>query len=880
MSGFSSDPGFYIISGHGADQGFTEDEAYALLAGLDDTSSEAVMPMVAAVDSDGEEHTGAMVALVPSDADIERLMVEDGEPADQLHLTLMFLGEAADISENAREQIIAAVERYAEAPLSANGFSVNVFNPMASNSCIVLGVGNDDGSLQELQSNVASSLGGLAGLQIPEQHTPWVPHVTLAYTDEFEGVAELGTRTGPITFDRLRVAFGSEVHDIPLGEPVTASVEAEELAERDVNAPGGGHSLRNYWTKGEGAAKIRWGTDGSFARCVAQLGEHVRDPQGLCAEYHKAATGEWPAEKGVESSLMDEEFHGDHDQSSHGNRGGRKNSGSAAPSVGKTSAPSEKKSKNVVDDGDEIAYISLGGKHVDEMTKDEFIKAMDNITPAQRKRLRNASPEEREALRRLGKKHGASSMVAHELGPDRDSERDKYKYNTDISTAGVILTAAQKVAQAEDEPWEGVLTVEGEESGDGRLFGLGSLDWAELPMPLMYQPSSVGGHDASVLAGAITFAARKGSQIFGRGHVFGNMLDSEHGDGIRNMMETGGVSVDVDSVKDADVEMVFADGEAGLMAKPELTVFHRGRIRGATMVAFPAFVEAKLSFTNKEMMTASSCSCATEDDGDYEISGVMVASGESHTITIPNLPPAEWFQEPVDVQAKGALTITDEGRVFGWLAPAGVTHRSVRKTVPMGGNVDYTRFMKGETIVAGGGRVVSGVITGNCGHADTENYGTLANRKKHYDDSCSVFANIAVGQRPGKGVWVAGALKHGVTAEQVATAMGCSLSGDWQPHPDRAGVQEFIAALLVPVPGFAMARTQASVGMQASASVLYQDGVLVAAAIPVHFGEEVKRSEIEIASDLISEFKTMLLASLDLDPQSRKNAAIAELEME
>jgi hypothetical protein len=393
-------------------------------------------------------------------------------------------------------------------------------------------------------------------------------------------------------------------------------------------------------------------------------------------------------------------------------------------------------------------------------------------------------------------------------------------------------------------------------------------------MPLMYQPASVGGHNASLLAGAITFAARKGNTIFGRGHVFGNMLEGEHGPGIRNMMSTGGVSVDVDKVKDADVEMVYSeeDGAPNLLAQPELTVFHRGRIRGATMVAFPAFVEAKLKFTNTDLVTASaeSCGCGGED-GAYDI-GVLVASGESHTITIPNLPPAEWFQEPVDVQVQGALTITDEGRVFGLLAPSGVTHRSVRKQVPMGANVDYTRFMKGETIVAGGGRVVTGVVTGDCGHADTENHGTLANRKRHYDNSCSVFANIAVGQRPGKGVWVAGALRHGVTAEQVAAAMGCTLSGDWQPHPDRAGVQEFIAALLVPVPAFAMARTQAS--------VKYEDGVMVASAIPVQFGVAIPRPAEEVAQEILADYKEMLMASIALDTQSSKNAIMAELEME
>lgn len=190
----------------------------------------------------------------------------------------------------------------------------------------------------------------------------------------------------------------------------------------------------------------------------------------------------------------------------------------------------------------------------------------------------------------------------------------------------------------------------------------------------------------------------------------------------------------------------------------------------------------------------------------------------------------------------------------------------------MGANVDYTRFMKSETIVAGGGRVVTGVITGNCGHAATQNYGTLAARKDHYDNSCSIFANIAVGQRAGKGVWVAGALRHGVTAEQVAQAMACSLSGDWQPHPDRPGVQEFIAALLVPVPGFAMARTQASVA--------YQDGVVTAAAIPVQFGKAEPVDELDLARDLIAEYKTLIVASMGLDPQSRKNEIMKELELE
>lgn len=60
---------------------------------------------------------------------------------------------------------------------------------------------------------------------------------------------------------------------------------------------GSDRKLRAYWVRGEGAAKIGWNTGGDFTRCVAHLGKYVGDPEGLCAEYHKAATGEWPGKK-------------------------------------------------------------------------------------------------------------------------------------------------------------------------------------------------------------------------------------------------------------------------------------------------------------------------------------------------------------------------------------------------------------------------------------------------------------------------------------------------------------------------------------------------------------------------------------------------------
>jgi hypothetical protein len=57
----------------------------------------------------------------------------------------------------------------------------------------------------------------MAGVDCPGQHRPWVPHITLAYTDDHYVVADLVDRCGPVKFDRLRVAFGEDVTDLPFG---------------------------------------------------------------------------------------------------------------------------------------------------------------------------------------------------------------------------------------------------------------------------------------------------------------------------------------------------------------------------------------------------------------------------------------------------------------------------------------------------------------------------------------------------------------------------------------------------------------------------------------------------------------------------------------
>lgn len=62
--------------------------------------------------------------------------------------------------------------------------------------------------------------------------------------------------------------------------------------------------LRRYWTRGAGAAKIRWGAPGDFNRCRRQLAKYVNPLflAGTCANLHKVATGTWPGRHAITAS--------------------------------------------------------------------------------------------------------------------------------------------------------------------------------------------------------------------------------------------------------------------------------------------------------------------------------------------------------------------------------------------------------------------------------------------------------------------------------------------------------------------------------------------------------------------------------------------------
>lgn len=180
--------------------------------------------------SGGEHLSGAMIALMPTEEDAQRLRLAGGELAEDLHLTLYFLGEGADWSEPEREfltnEIMYYVSEHSVGPMRGRAFGVNHWNGDGDKPCWVLGVGDlkeERSTLEDIRNIAGNVLAQQGDGRVPEQHTPWAPHICMAYTDDLSLAAELQSRLGEIEFDRIRVAFANEYTDISLGESLTAA---------------------------------------------------------------------------------------------------------------------------------------------------------------------------------------------------------------------------------------------------------------------------------------------------------------------------------------------------------------------------------------------------------------------------------------------------------------------------------------------------------------------------------------------------------------------------------------------------------------------------------------------------------------------------------
>lgn len=167
----------------------------------------------------------------------------------------------------------------------------------------------------------------------------------------------------------------------------------------------------------------------------------------------------------------------------------------------------------------------------------------------------------------------------------------------------------------------------------------------------------------------------------------------------------------------------------------------------------------------------------------------------------PVAPPSSWFQDP-QLSEPTPLSITKDGRVYGHLAVWDSCHISHPDDCvsPPRSATGYAYFHTGAVLTEDGEEVAVGHLTMNTGHASAEKRALAA--LAHYDDTGAVAADVRAGE-DAFGIWVAGAMRSGLSEEQVRSMRSAPLSGDWRRVN---GSLELVAALAVNVPGFPVPR--------------------------------------------------------------------------
>lgn len=379
-------------------------------------------------------------------------------------------------------------------------------------------------------------------------------------------------------------------------------------------------------------------------------------------------------------------------------------------------------------------------------------------------------------------------------------------------------------AVAIPERWEGTIILEGLRTDDGRQIKEGGLGWRGLPLPFMFQPATNPGHGQSRLAGSIeSIERRDGGIIWGEGRFDLDGVDGKEaarlvGEGFLRWVSADVAVTEWETIIEGDCDLedvLWGGGDEDCTITDQV---NEGKIMGCTLVAFPAFEEAEIAGVSGEAVTAA-VQERTEDDlplihtQPLPMDGSPVAEVLAPVVAAagPLEPPAEWFADPC-LPMLTPLTITNEGRIFGHLAPWGVCHighMGQCVEAPKSAS-DYAYFRTGAIRAAGseaGDVIPCGVLTLGTGHASTDPSVSAADAIAHYDNTGTAVADIVTGEDE-FGVWFSGAVRPGVTKEQERALYAAPPSGDWRPI---AGQLELVALLAVNVGGYPVPRVAARV---------------------------------------------------------------------
>lgn len=412
---------------------------------------------------------------------------------------------------------------------------------------------------------------------------------------------------------------------------------------------------------------------------------------------------------------------------------------------------------------------------------------------------------------------GVTVTVSPQTWPATDTLPFSYEW----PPGGARLPLAVEVPEIEDpedDPeddnieimWEGIIGFEGVPTSDGRYLIPGGISERELPLSLLAQFETESGHDGAEVCGridrvwrlamptvgakAVAIMAEGVFSRAGAGPQAALMVEERSLRGVSmDMAALTTVPVDANTLEELPVEDVTPED----VMEGRVLIGMRGQIGAATLCAVPAFPNASVNIVSNDRVMVASAHAIT-----VTRRAALTASAAGMA---PLEPPVEWFQMPEPNQLT-PLTVTDEGQVYGHLAPNNLCHTGVPNACRLSprSRADYRYFHVGEIRCADGQRVSVGriVVDDTGGHAPLG--ATMQAAQKHYDKPAKVGAFVRASE--GKhGIWLSGAVRADAPAALIRDLMANPPSGDWR---EINGNLELIAACSVPVPGFPVPRAE------------------------------------------------------------------------
>lgn len=818
-------------------------------------------------------HTGAMIALVPTEADLDRLAVEDGEPRDELHLTLYYLGDAAAIDDVTRAALVNAVRGLLEArdepPVTARAFGVAHWNPTGDEPAWVLNVGDDaEGeSLGYVRGVVTEALHDASvAFVLPTQHTPWQPHICIAYGDDEDWYGRLLNRVGDVTFDRVRFAFGGEVTDLTLGRAAT-------VASTSGGTTVPWHIVNNHAECPEGKPfAVVKDADGSVAGCHASASAADDQLAALYASEGERATGDTVTATPVVIGEDGPEYV----------TPVATDAVVAAPTDSTDCPDGHRRLPNgeCVSPEEYAARASWFGVLVVEgvPTGDGREFAPDALTWAD------------QALIRWQKEgsHGGEHDVTVSVG--RIDE--VWRVGSQVMGRGVFdieSVDGLEIARRMKDNFAGGISIDADDIQDADVEFVWSEDadgpTEDDPLALLFgRPEKMIYHGGRVRAATIcdipafVEARIQLGTMDDAALVASTTTSTSDAVVLTHRTPTSDAPWDqsiarrlpnIMPLEVARAAFAYVDSPIGArVAKTTCAYLHHevdeaGEVGAANLTACAAAIAALRTSELDDRAAIYAHLAGHLRDAGQEVPPLDDPALTAAIVLDDWRPSRDWFDDPRFSVPTG-ITVTDEGRVYGHAAQWGECHVGFQNeciTLPREDAHPY--FMTGEVVCADGSRVAVGQITVGTGHAPLSYRASHA--AEHYDNTGSAVADVAVGNDR-FGVWVAGAVRPAIAASRVHELRASGrLSGDWR----RIGGQlRLVGLLAVNVPGFPITPPRARV---ASGSPL----ALVAAGITT-FGPGlrfVEPTDTELDQQAMRRVMTMLTTRVHHTVHETKEAS-------